>query len=107
MQVFYSPREAAEPADARYFSGTVRVQRTEASAAPHVPVFRVEFAPGARTHWHTHTGVQILLIVEGRGRVQTWGEPAREVRAGDTVSIAPGGKNWHGGAAGARGGPLR
>lgn len=102
MQVFYSSREAAEPADARYFSGTVRVQRTEASAAPHVPVFRVEFAPGARTHWHTHTGLQILLIVEGRGRVQMWGEPVREVHAGDTVSIAPGEKHWHGAARDAR-----
>ena len=78
------------------------MQRTEASAAPHVPVFRVEFAPGARTHWHTHTGLQILLIVEGRGRVQTWGEPVREVHAGDTVSIAPGEKHWHGAARDAR-----
>jgi quercetin dioxygenase-like cupin family protein len=102
MQVFHSSREAAEPADARHFSGTVRVHRTEAASSPHVPVFRVEFEPAARTNWHAHTGVQILLIVEGRGRVQKWGEPVQDVVAGDTVTIAPGDKHWHGAARDAR-----
>jgi quercetin dioxygenase-like cupin family protein len=65
-------------------------------------VFRVEFEAGARTNWHAHTGVQILLITEGRGRVQKWGEAVQEVSAGDTVSIAPGEKHWHGAARDAR-----
>jgi 4-carboxymuconolactone decarboxylase len=98
MQVFRSSREAADPADARHFRGTVRVHRTEAASRPHVSVFRVEFEAGARTNWHTHSGVQILLITEGRGRVQKWGEPVHEVSAGDTVSIAPDEKHWHGAA---------
>jgi quercetin dioxygenase-like cupin family protein len=102
MQIFFSSREAAEPADARHFHGTVRVQRTDAVGTPHVPVFRVEFEPGARTNWHAHSGVQILLIIEGRGRVQTWGEAVQEVRAGDTVAVAPGDKHWHGAARDAR-----
>ena len=102
MQVFLKSREAAEPADARHFRGTARVSRTEAASRPHVPIFRVEFEPGARTNWHTHSGVQILLIIEGRGRVQKWGEPVQEVDAGDTVSIAPGEKHWHGAARDAR-----
>ena len=32
----------------------------------------------------------------GVGRVQLWGGPVREIRAGDTVWIAPGEKHWHG-----------
>ena len=66
------------------------------------PVPGVEFEAGARTNWHSHSGVQILLIIEGRGRVQQWGEPVQEVGAGDTVSIAPGENHWHGAARDAR-----
>jgi quercetin dioxygenase-like cupin family protein len=47
----------------------------------------VRFEPGARTAWH---------ITSGIGRVQTFGGPLREVRAGDTVWIPPGEKHWHG-----------
>ena len=35
----------------------------------------------------------------GQGRVQTWGGPVREIRAGDTVWIPPGEKHWHGATA--------
>ena len=37
-----------------------------------------------------------LHVVSGVGRVQLWGEPVREIRAGDTVWIAPNEKHWHG-----------
>jgi quercetin dioxygenase-like cupin family protein len=53
---------------------------------------------GARTAWHTHPLGQTLAIVSGIGRVQTWGGPVREVRAGDTVWIPPDEKHWHGAA---------
>ena len=59
---------------------------------------RVTFSPGARTHWHRHPHGQILHVSAGVGRVQKWGEPAREIVAGDTVLIAPGEKHWHGAA---------
>jgi quercetin dioxygenase-like cupin family protein len=35
-------------------------------------------------------------VTRGTGRVQTWGGPIREIRAGDTVWIPPGEKHWHG-----------
>ena len=66
-------------------------------------VYHVEFEPGARTNWHSHSGAQWLLIIEGRIRIQTWGEATREVGAGDAVMIAPGEKHWHGAAPGGRG----
>jgi quercetin dioxygenase-like cupin family protein len=56
----------------------------------------VTFEPGARTAWHTHPLGQTLHVVSGVGRVQTWGEPAQEIRPGDTVWIPPDEKHWHG-----------
>jgi len=63
----------------------------------------VEFDAGGRTHWHRHTGAQWLLIIDGRIRVQKWGEAAQDVGAGDTVVIEPGEKHWHGAAPGSSG----
>jgi quercetin dioxygenase-like cupin family protein len=61
-------------------------------------MYRVTFPPSARTAWHAHTGVQLLLIVEGRCRVQKAGEPIQEVAAGGAVRIEPGERHWHGAA---------
>jgi len=68
-----------------------------------VTLGQVVFSPGARTHWHTHSGPQWLLITEGTIRVQSWGDPAHDVAAGDAVVFAPGEKHWHGAVAGTRG----
>jgi quercetin dioxygenase-like cupin family protein len=59
----------------------------------------VRFEPTARTAWHTHPLGQTLFVTSGIGRVQTWGGPIREIRAGDTVWIPPGEKHWHGATA--------
>lgn len=79
------------------FSGTV--WQDPIIQAPDPALLRsawVRFEPGARTAWHTHPLGQTLQITAGAGRVQTWGGPIREVRAGDTVWIPPGEKHWHG-----------
>ena len=65
-------------------------------------MYLVEFEPGARTNWHRHSGPQLLLVKEGRGLVQKWGEPVREISAGDAVGIEPNEKHWHGAAPGTR-----
>jgi quercetin dioxygenase-like cupin family protein len=56
----------------------------------------VHFAAGARTHWHTHPGGQLLFGVSGRGRVCPRGEPAHRLASGDMVSVAPGEWHYHG-----------
>jgi len=56
----------------------------------------VRFEAGAHTHWHSHSGGQVLHIVEGRARVQAWGSPPVEVETGDTAIAPPGEKHWHG-----------
>ena len=104
MQIFRGDAAPFAPADANSFTGPALTKRL-ASDDVGVPVhvYRVEFEAGGRTNWHTHTGPQWLLIVDGRVRVQKWGEPAQEVMAGDAVVIHPGEKHWHGAAAGGRG----
>ena len=85
------------PADS--FTGTVwQDPIIEAPAPARVRAGRVSFEPGARTAWHTHPLGQTLHVLSGLGRVQMWGAPIREIRAGDTVWIAPGEKHWHGAA---------
>ena len=104
MKVFRSIDTPFELADAQTFVGRAR-RRPLASDAAGVPVVvhHVEFEPGGRTNWHTHSGPQWLLIVSGRVRVQKWGEPAQDVDTGDAVAIQPGEKHWHGAAPGSRG----
>jgi quercetin dioxygenase-like cupin family protein len=104
MKVFRSDDVARQTGDPKTFVGAVHTTRVASDdAGTPVVVYRVEFDDGARTNWHTHSGPQWLLIVEGRVRVQKSGEPARDVAAGDAVVIQPGEKHWHGAAPGSRG----
>lgn len=64
-----------------------------------VPMFNVTFEPKCRNNWHIHhKGGQILLVTQGRGWYQAWGEEPRELKAGDVVNIPPETKHWHGAA---------
>ncbi len=86
------------PADS--FTGTVwQDPIIEAPKPATVRAARVSFEPGARTAWHTHPLGQTLYVLSGTGRVQTWGGPIREIKAGDCVFFAPNEKHWHGAAA--------
>jgi quercetin dioxygenase-like cupin family protein len=90
------PTRRAPP---EYFTGTVWQDPIIATEAPaRIVSTRVSFEPGARTNWHTHPLGQTLYVVSGVGRVQTKGEPVREISPGDVVWIPPGEKHWHGGS---------
>ncbi len=80
-----------------YFTGRVlQTPIIEKEAPARLRATMVSFEPGARTAWHTHPLGQTLFIVSGAGRVQSWGEPVRDIKAGDVISFAPGEKHWHG-----------
>ncbi|MGN6305171.1 MAG: (R)-mandelonitrile lyase [Mesorhizobium sp.] len=80
-----------------YFTGRVRIDPIIDTQAPaRLRAASVSFEPGARTAWHTHPLGQTLHVVSGAGRVQVWGEPIQEIRAGDTIWFEPGEKHWHG-----------
>ncbi|MEZ4647637.1 MAG: cupin domain-containing protein [Candidatus Eisenbacteria bacterium] len=59
----------------------------------------VAFEPGARSAWHTHPAGQLLVVTEGSGWIQQWGEAKREIVAGDVIWTPPGVKHWHGATA--------
>ena len=99
MKLFRGSALRQEDADPAHFTGTARLTRmTGVSDDPVVTIYRVEFDPKARTDWHAHTGPQLLLILDGRCRIQAWGEAVRELEPGDAACVEPNEKHWHGAA---------
>ena len=94
MKRFLAQDVPFEPADPKNFVGHARVKRLR--MADTTVVFLVEFEPGGRTNWHAHSAPQLLLVNEGSGLVQKWGEPLVELSAGDAITIEPNEKHWHG-----------
>ncbi len=99
MDLHRSGSRPTKKANPDWFTGTVWqdpiVETPEPARARAVVV---TFEPGARTNWHTHPLGQTLYVTSGVGRVQKLGEAVQEIKAGDTVWIAPGEKHWHGAA---------
>ena len=59
---------------------------------------RIRFEAGARTNWHLHSAAQLLLVEEGRGRLQEMGSGIVDVPAGQPVLTKPNVLHWHGAA---------
>ena len=104
MKLFLDADSLFGPVDVKSFVGpaSTKLLASADTGAP-VHLYHVKFAPGGRTNWHTHTGPQWLFVIDGRVRVQRWGEPAQEVGAGDAVLFEPNEKHWHGAAKGSHG----
>ncbi|HEV3499189.1 MAG TPA: cupin domain-containing protein [Bradyrhizobium sp.] len=99
MRIHLAGSHPTRKAPNEYFTGTVWQDPIIAGEAPaRIVANRVSFEPGARTNWHSHPLGQTLYVITGFGRVQTKGEPVREIRPGDVVWIPPGEKHWHGGS---------
>lgn len=56
----------------------------------------VDFAPGARTAWHTHPAGQLLIVTTGKGWVQEEGKVRQDIAPGDVVWIPAMVRHWHG-----------
>lgn len=88
-----------QPGPSAQFTGTVRVEPLFApTGSSRASGASVTFAAGARSAWHSHPLGQTLIVTSGIGRVQQWGGPVREIRAGDVVWTPAGVKHWHGAA---------
>ncbi|TQF12894.1 cupin domain-containing protein [Myxococcus llanfairpwllgwyngyllgogerychwyrndrobwllllantysiliogogogochensis] len=97
LRISRSGSQAPRQGPAESFTGAVRVDPLfQAKAPSRTSGASVTFEPGARSAWHAHPLGQVLLVTEGVGRVQRWGDPAEEIRPGDVVWIPPGQKHWHG-----------
>lgn len=84
---------------AQYFTGRSWLAPLTKNSDLAVPLANVTFEPGSRNNWHSHTGGQLLIVVGGEGLYQERGKPARHLKAGDVVEIAPHVEHWHGATA--------
>ena len=97
MEIKRSGSQPPSTGQAGYFTGSVRIDPLHQAPAPAlVSVARVTFDPGARTAWHSHPLGQTLVVTDGSGLVQSWGEPIEHIHPGDVIWSPPGEKHWHG-----------
>lgn len=84
---------------AAWFTGEVTLTPlVDAPEPARLRAAMVTFAPGARTHWHTHPLGQSIHVISGRGLAQRDGGPVVPLVPGDTVWFAPAERHWHGAA---------
>ena len=99
MEIKRVGSQASVKGPAEWFTGVVRIDPLFHPPAPARALgASVTFEPGARTAWHTHPLGQTLIVTDGCGRVQCWGDSIQDIRPGDVVSIPPAVKHWHGAA---------
>jgi len=92
MEVARAAHGSFERGDEGRFTGEVWLRGT-ITASDGTSIGIVHFSPGARTHWHRHSGGQFLYGVSGRGRVRTRGEPGHVLEPGDVIHVHP--EEWH------------
>jgi quercetin dioxygenase-like cupin family protein len=73
------------------FTGNITVGNTKDMSSS-----RITFDAGARTNWHLHSAPQLLLVEEGRGRLQELGDLIKDVPAGQPVLTKANVLHWHG-----------
>lgn len=97
MKIQRSGSQPSRPGPEDYFTGKVRIDAPFAGSAPaRIGGATVTFEPGARTAWHTHPLGQTLIVTQGRGWIQVWGDEIQEMNQGDIVWIPEDVKHWHG-----------
>jgi quercetin dioxygenase-like cupin family protein len=75
----------------------VRREALHTAAAPDgIRVDRFFYPPGGHTHWHVHTGEQVLYGEQGDGWVAFDERPRVGLTRGAIVHIPVGVPHWHG-----------
>ena len=85
MEIFHRPPTAKGPAAT--FTGDVWVDGVYAGPSPEqARLSVVRFAPGARSHWHSHRLGQVLHILDGTALLGSRDSTVIEAHPGDTRS---------------------
>lgn len=98
MKITRLDATSPEPMAPDHFEGSVARRDYGQIDAPAGTALRVRFSAGARTHWHSHPGGQVLFVTDGRGRVGTRDGRVERIAAGDLVVATPDEEHWHGAA---------
>ena len=97
MKIYVPDHLGDEAADPAHFTGRARMTRMSGVAqSPAVNAYRVVFESGARTAWHSHSGVQLLIVLEGTCWLQQWGSARQDIPTGGMACILAEEKHWHG-----------
>jgi quercetin dioxygenase-like cupin family protein len=89
-----------EPHSGKLFTGPVTMQPIIGKELNgDLIIAQVNFGPGVRNKFHSHSSEQILIVTKGKGIVATEKEQ-KTVVVGDIIFIPPGEKHWHGAAEG-------
>ena len=96
MKVVKTSDVKPEEATGNLFEGKVTKQSLfDAGMAKELRANLINFGPGAKNVFHTHTNEQILYVTEGEGIVATEHEE-QVVTAGTIIFIPAGERHWHG-----------
>ncbi len=99
IQIVNPESQASSDVPAENFTGSVRVTPLTKGEEPScLTCASVAFKSGARSAWHTHPKGQLLIVTDGSGLIQQWGEPIKVIKKGDVIWTPPGVKHWHGAA---------
>ena len=99
MRIARTSDASLQPMGTETFSGTVHRRELGPIEALDGLALAVSFEAGARTHWHRHSGGQVLYVVDGGGRVGTRDGTVAEIAVGDLVEVPPDEEHWHGAGA--------
>ena len=72
--------------------------KIEVGDSTNMRMSRIRFEAGSRTNWHLHSTGQLLLVEEGRGRLQELGSAIVDIPVGQPVLTKPNVLHWHGAA---------
>ena len=96
MKVIKKIQITKEPSKSPLFTGPVTMQQIIGTdLSKNFSIRQVNFSPGVRNKFHSHSGEQILIVTEGKGIVATDKEEIT-VGPGDVIFFPAGEKHWHG-----------
>jgi quercetin dioxygenase-like cupin family protein len=78
------------------FTGIVNRAEVAKATDDSVRMFQVRFQSKARTHWHTHSGEQVLIVVEGSCLVKREGQAPVILKEGEAIALPANERHWHG-----------
>ena len=89
---------SADPASPppRTTPGVSRVGLHAAGAGTAVRLDRISYLAGSHTHWHIHTGEQILYGEQGHGWLAFDGGSRVAIATGTVAHVPVGMRHWHG-----------
>jgi limonene-1,2-epoxide hydrolase len=76
--------------------GVTRTPLLAGASADALRADRFHYPPGGHTHWHIHTGEQVLHGESGRGWVRFAGQERIAIEPGAVVHVPAGLRHWHG-----------